>query len=127
MLPYILCLLQGFLGNLATSLGEGATLNDVLQMSDKHYSVVMTFYTLSKELYSLKQGLNLNVAESGVHLLQQVQILQSEYPGRIQPEYMEEMKSNHFYEGLTPEYWQMLAHKVDGKHPASYPDLLQAT
>ena len=55
-----------------------------------------------------------NVAEFGVHLLQQVQILQSEYPGRIQPEHMEEMKWDHCYEGLNPEYCQMLVHKVDG-------------
>ena len=33
----------------------------------------------------------------------------------------------HFYEGLYPKYWQMLAHKVDGGHPASYSDLLLAT
>ena len=37
------------------------------------------------------------------------------------------MKHDHFCEGLNPEYWQMLAHKVDGEHPASYSDLLLAT
>ena len=56
MLPYIFCSLQGFLGDLARSLGKDATLNDVLQMLDKNYSVVMMFNTLSKELYSHKQG-----------------------------------------------------------------------
>ena len=34
------------------------------------------------------------------------------------------MKCNHFYEGLYPKYWQIMAHKMDGKHPASYSDLL---
>ena len=43
-------------GNLARSLGKHATLNDVLQMMDEHYGIVMRFDTLSKELYSLKQG-----------------------------------------------------------------------
>ena len=47
-------------------------------MLDEHYGVVMIFYTLSKDLCSLKQGLNENVAEFRVHLLQQVQILQAE-------------------------------------------------
>ena len=42
------CLLQGFPGDLAWSLGEGATLRDILQMFDEHYGVVMIFYTLSK-------------------------------------------------------------------------------
>ena len=36
------------------------------------------------------------------------------------------MKQDHFHEGLNPEYWCMLAHKVDGKHLASYSDLLLA-
>ena len=39
-----------------------------------HYGVVMMFDTLSKELYSLKQGSGENVAEFGVCLSQQVQI-----------------------------------------------------
>ena len=30
---------------------------------------------------------------------------------------MEEMKRDHFYKGLNPKYWHMLAHKVDGKCP----------
>ena len=57
LLPYVFCSLQGFLGDLAQSLGKDATLSDVLQMLDEHYGVVMTFDALSKVLYSLKQGL----------------------------------------------------------------------
>ena len=124
LLPYVFWLLQGFLGGLARSLGEDATLNDILQMLDEHYGIVMAFYTLSKELYSLKQESGENVAKFRVHLSQHIQILQSKYPGRIQLEHIEEMKCDHFYEGLNPEYWLILAHKVDGEHPASYSDLL---
>ena len=86
------------------SLGEGATLGNVLQMLDEHYGVVMTFDALSKELYSLKQGMGENVAEFRVILSQQVQILQTEYLGRIQQEHVEEVKWDCFYEGLSPEY-----------------------
>ena len=75
LLLYIFHSLQGFLGNQARGLGEDANLNDILQTLDEHYGVVMTFDTLSKDLYSLKQGLSENVAEFGVWLLQQVQIL----------------------------------------------------
>ena len=67
-------------------------MNDILQMMDEQYDMVMTFDTLSKELYSLKQGSGENMAKFGVCLSQQVQILQSEYPGRIQQEHIEEMK-----------------------------------
>ena len=31
-----------------------------------------------------------------------------------------------FYEGLSPEYWQMLVHKVNGENPVSYSKLLLA-
>ena len=126
LLLYVFCSLQGFPGDLAQSLGKDATLSDILQMLDKHYGVIMTFDTLSKELYSLKQALGETVAEFGVHLSQEVQILQSEYPGRIWPEHVEEMKCDHFYEGLSPKYRSMLAHKVDGENPAGYSDLLLA-
>ena len=50
------------------------------------------FDTLSKELYLPKQGSGDNMAKFGVHLSQQVEILQLEYPGRIQQEHIEEMK-----------------------------------
>ena len=127
LLPYVFHSLQGFPGDLAQSLGEDATLSDIRQTLDEHYGVVMMFNTLSKEWYSLKQGFGENVAEFGVCLSEQVQILQSKYPGRIQSEHMEQMKCDHFYEGLNPECWWMLAHKVDGENPAGYSHLLLAT
>ena len=105
---------------------RNATLTDILQVLDEPYGMVMMFDTLSKELYSIKQGSRENVAEFGVCLLQQVQILQSEYLGRIQQEHIQEMKWDNFYKGLNPKYQCMLAHKVDGEHPASYSGLLLA-
>ena len=83
-LLYIFWVLQGFPGDLARSLGEDATLSNILQTFNEHYSMRMMFDTLSKELYSIKQGSEESVFGFEVHLLQQVQILQSEYPGRIQ-------------------------------------------
>ena len=117
LLPYIFWSLKGFPGDLARSLGKDATLTSVLQTLDKHYGMVMTFNALSKELTSFRQGSGENMVEFGVHLSQQVWIFQSEYPGRIQQEQVEEMEWDHFYKGLNPKYWHMLAHKVDAKHP----------
>ena len=117
-------LCKGFLEDLVRSLGEDVTLDDVLWMLDEHYCVMMTFNALGKELYFLKNGMGENVAEFGVCLSQQVQILQMEYPSRIQQEHVEEMKWCCFYEGLSPEYWQMLAHKVDGENPVTYSEVL---
>ena len=72
-------------------------------MLDECYCVIMMFDTLNKELYSLKHGSGENVAEFGVYLSLQFQILQSKYLGSIQPEHMDEMKHDHFHEGLNPE------------------------
>ena len=105
LLPFIFRSLQGFPGDLARSLGEDATLGDILQMLDEHYAVVMIFYTLSKELYSLKQGIGENVAEFGVCLSQWAQTLQMEYPSWIQQEHVEEVRWDCFYKGLNPEHW----------------------
>ena len=76
MLPYVIQSLQGFPGDLARSLGEDATLIDVLQTMNGHYGMVIMFDALSEELYSLKQGSGENMAEFGVCLSQEVQILQ---------------------------------------------------
>ena len=124
LLPYVFRSLQGFSGDLARSLGEDANQVNVLQTLGKHYGIVMTFDTLSKELYSLKQGMGENMAEFRVCLSQQVQILHMEYPSIIQQEHMEEVKQDCFYEGLSPECWWMLAHKVDGESTVTYYELL---
>ena len=49
-------------------MGEGVIRGDVLQMLDEYYGIMMTLDTLSKGLYSLKQGMGENVAEFGVPL-----------------------------------------------------------
>ena len=45
---------------------------------------------------------------------------------REEPEHVEEMKHGCFYEDPNPKHWQILGHKVDSEHPASYSDLLLA-
>ena len=71
-------------------------------------------------------GLGEKVAKFQVCLSQQVQILQSEYAGGIWPKHVEEMKHDHFYEGLIPKHWCMLAHKADGENPTDYSNLFLA-
>ena len=66
------------------------------------------------------------MAEFGVFLSQQVQILQIDYPGRIQQELVEDVKWDCFYKGLSSNYQWMLAHKVDGENSVTYSKLLFA-
>ena len=63
LLLYVFQSLQGFLRDLARSLGKDFTLNDVLQTFNEHYGIVMMFNALSKELYSLKEGSGENMTE----------------------------------------------------------------
>ena len=126
LLLYVFRSLQAFLEDLMRSLGEDATLGNVLRILDEHYGVLMTFDALSKDLYSLRQGMGENVAEFRVCLSQQVQLLQMEYPSRIQQEHVEEVKWDCFYKGLSPECQWMLGHKVSGENPVPYSELLLA-
>ena len=50
-----------------------------------------------------------------------------EYSSGIQQEHVEEVKWDHFYKGLSPKYWWMLAHKVDWENPVTYSELLLDT
>ena len=49
-----------------------------------------------------------------------------EYPDRIKEEHVEEVEQDCFYEGLNPEYQQMLVHKDDGENTVTYSKLLLA-
>ena len=88
LLLYVFHSLQRLLGNLAQSLGKDATQSDVLQTLDEHYGVVMMFDALSRELYSLKQGVGENVAEFGCVC-----------PGRSR------YSSESTWEGFSPNVW----------------------
>ena len=91
LLPYVIWSLQGFPGVLARRLGKDPT----WLMSSRHWMTIMAWWWHSMPwgrrciLSSKDQWrtwLNLEC------LSQQALILQSEYPGRIQQEHMEEMK-----------------------------------
>ena len=47
LLPYIICSLQGYLGELVMSLGMDITLDDVLTILDEHYNNVKALDVLN--------------------------------------------------------------------------------
>ena len=53
LLPYAICSLQGYLGELVKSLGTDITLDDVLTILDKHYNSVKALDALNQELFTL--------------------------------------------------------------------------
>ena len=108
----------------AQNLGKDTTLQEQLQMLDKHYGVVMTFDALNKELYMLHQGYQEGMSEYGVWLALHVWIIQTDLPRHIRDEHLEGVKHDHFYEGLNEEYQVMLAHKMENEWSATYIELL---
>ena len=56
LLPYIICSLQGYPGELVRSSGEAITLDGVLTVLDEHYSKVMVLDALNQELSQLQMG-----------------------------------------------------------------------
>ena len=56
LLPYVIHLLQDYLGELVRSLGMDITLDDILTILDKHYNNVKAFDSLNQELFQLHMG-----------------------------------------------------------------------
>ena len=52
-LPYVICYLQDYLGELVRSLGMDITLDDVLTILDEHYNNVKALDVLNQELFQL--------------------------------------------------------------------------
>ena len=114
--------LQGSPGDLVKSLREDTTLGNILWMLDEHYGIVMTFNALSKKLYPTSREL-----ERMWLSLEYICHNRFRYSRwKIQQEHMEEVKWDHFYEGLSPKCQQMLAHMVNGENPVTYCELLFA-
>ena len=53
LLPYIICSLQGYPGELVRSLGTDITLDDVLTILDEHYNNVKALDAFNQELFQL--------------------------------------------------------------------------
>ena len=53
LLPYAICSLQGYLGELVRSSGTDITLDDVLTILDEHYNSVKALDILNQELFQL--------------------------------------------------------------------------
>ena len=64
-LPYIICSLQGYPGELVRNLGTDITLDSVLTMLDEHYNNAMALDALNQELFWLQMGEKEMVSEWG--------------------------------------------------------------
>ena len=79
LVPYAICLLQGYRRELVRSSGTNITLNDVLTILDEHYNNVKALDALNQELFQLCIGKKEIVSDWGVHLLRHLQILAASF------------------------------------------------
>ena len=56
LLPYIICSLQGYPGELVRSLGTSVTLDGILAVLDEHYNNVNALDALNQELFQLQMS-----------------------------------------------------------------------
>ena len=68
LLPYTICSLQGYPGELVRSLWKDVTLEDVFAILDEHYNNVKALDALNQELFQLWMGEKETVLDWGVHL-----------------------------------------------------------
>ena len=56
LLPYVICSLQGYTGELVRSSDKDVMLDDILTILDEHYNNVKTLDALNQELFQLRKG-----------------------------------------------------------------------
>ena len=103
LLPYAICLLQGYLGELMRILGMDITLDDVLNILDEHYNNIKALDALNQELFQLCMGEKETSSDWGVCLLRHLQILMVSFPECFPPDHVAKLKHDCFY-GALPKW-----------------------
>ena len=75
LLPYVICSLQGYPGELVRCLGTDIILDDVLTILDEHYNNVKALDALNQELFQLCMGEKETVLDWDVCLSRHLQVL----------------------------------------------------
>ena len=126
LLPYAICLLQGYPGELIRSLGTDITLDDILNILDEHYSNVKALDALNQELFQMCMGKKETVSDWGVCLLRHLQILMASFLECFPPDCIAELKCNHFYGRLPKQLKAMVAYLKASAHEKTYSNYLWA-
>ena len=126
LLPYAIHSLQGYLRELVRSSGKDITLDDVLTILDEYFNNVKALDPLNRELFQVYMGGKETVLDWEVHLLRHLQVLIVSFPECFPPDYVAELKHNHFYSGLPKWPKEMVAYLKASTNEKTYSDYLQA-
>ena len=103
------------------------TLDDVLTILDEHYNNMKALDALNQELFQLWMADKETVPDWGVHLSRHLQVLAASFPDHFPPDWVAELKRDHFYGGLPKWLKAMVAYLKAGPQVRTYSDYLRAT
>ena len=126
LLSYVICSLQGYLGELVRSSGTDVTLDDILTIFDEHYNSVKALDALNQEFFQLRMGKKETGLDWGVCLSRHLQILAASFPDRILPDQVAELKQDCFYGGLPKWLKSVVAYLKATPNEKTYSDYLHA-
>ena len=124
-LPYAIQSLQGYPSELGWSSSMDITLDDVLTILDEHYNNVKALDALNQELFQLWMVDKETVLDWGIHLSRHIQVLAASFPDCFPPDWVAELKRDHFYGGLPKCLKAMVAYLKAGLQVRTYFDYLR--
>ena len=125
LLPYAIWSLLGYPGELVWSSNMDITLDNVLTILDKHYNNVKGLDALNQELFQLWMVDKETVSDWGVHLSRYLQVLAASFPDCFPPDWVVELKRDHFYGGLPKHLKAMVAYLKAGLPVRTYSNYLR--
>ena len=102
------------------------TLDDVLTIFNEHYNNVKALDALNQELFQLRMADKETVLDWGVHLFRHLQVLAASFPDWFPPDWVAELKRDHFYGRLSKWLKAMVAYLKVGLQVRTYSDYLRA-
>ena len=96
------------------------TLDDVLTILDEHDNNVKVLDALNQELFQLYMVDKETVLDWDVHLSGHLQLLAASFPDHFPPDWVAELKRDHFYGGLPKQLKVMVAHLKVGPQVRTY-------
>ena len=110
LLPYAICSLQGYPGELVRNSGTDITLDGILTILDEHYNNVKALDALNQELFHLQMGEKETVSDCWVCLSRHLQILVALFLECFPLNHITKLKCDCFYGGLPKQFKVMVAY-----------------
>ena len=125
LLPYTIQSLQGYPSELVQSSSMDITLDDVLTILDEHYNNMKALDALNLELFQLQMADKDTVLDWGVCLSRHLQVLAASFPDCFPPEWVAELKRDHFY-GRLPKHLKVMVVYLNARpQDRTYSDYLR--